>query len=187
MEKLYVRKVLEGDESQFSYFIETYKDMAFSIAFRIVDNIEDAEEVVQDSFFKAFRSLGDFRQDSKFSTWFYKIVVNCSLSKTKKRKLKIADVDPIKSSSMAMELVEEEYRNLGSAEQKRIINYALERLNEEDRVILTLYYLNENTIDEVSEICGIKAENVKMKLHRARKKMYTLLNSSMQTKTKDKM
>ncbi len=187
MEKQYVRKVLEGDESQFSYFIETYKDMAFSIAFRIVNNIEDAEEVVQDSFFKAFRSLGEFRQDSKFSTWFYKIVVNCSLSKNKKRKLEITDVDPIKSSNMVLEQVEEEYRNLGSTEQKRIINYALERLNEEERVILTLYYLNENSIDEVAEICGIKSGNLKMKLHRARKKMYTLLNSSMQTETKNKI
>lgn len=86
MDSLYLQKIIAGDISKFSYFIEKYKDMAFSIAFRIINNREDAEEIVQDSFLKAFKSLKKFRQDSKFSTWFYRIVVNHSLSKLKREK-----------------------------------------------------------------------------------------------------
>src|SRR5665647_2348730 len=93
MENLYLQKVLEGDISKFSYFIEKYKDMAFSIAFRIINNKEDAEEIVQDSFLRAFKSLKKFRFDSKFSTWFYRIVVNNSLSKLKREKQDTRNID----------------------------------------------------------------------------------------------
>jgi len=181
MEQLYVKKVVEGDLSKFSYFVENYKHMAFSIAFRIINNREDAEEIVQDSFLKAFRSLKKFRHDSKFSTWFYKIVVNCSLSKIKKRKTEVCDIDSIDDNDVIIENVESEYKNLTIADQKKYINIALDKLRYEDRLILTLYYLNENTIDEVSVLTGIKSENVKMKLHRARKKMYIVLNNKLKS------
>jgi len=185
MEQLYIQKVIEGDLSKFSYFIENYKDMAFSIAFRITNNTEDAEEVVQDSFLKAFKSLKEFRRDSKFSTWFYKIVVNNSLTKIKSRKQEVQDIDIDKVSNQLIENVESVYTNLTAADQKHYINIALEELISEDRLLLTLYYLNENTIDEVSEISGIKAENVKMKLHRARKKMFIILNQKLKTETQN--
>lgn len=181
MENLYLQKVLEGDISKFSYFIEKYKDMAFSIAFRIINNREDAEEIVQDSFLRAFKSLKKFRFDSKFSTWFYRIVVNNSLSKLKREKQDTRNIDIDKVSDSIIENVESVYKGLIQADQQKFINYALNELCIEDRLLLTLYYLNENSIEEISEITNISQETLKMKIHRARKKMYIVLEERLKS------
>jgi RNA polymerase sigma factor (sigma-70 family) len=179
MDDLYLKLVLEGNTSKFSYFIEKYKGMAFSIAFRIIDNREDAEEIVQDAFLKAFKSLEKFRKDSKFSTWFYRIVVNSSLSRARSKRPESSSIDEDDIADVVVESVESAYRGLALSEQKKFIHLALEELSIEDRLLLTLYYLNENSIDEIMEITGITQENVKMKLHRARNKMYKILNKNL--------
>jgi RNA polymerase sigma-70 factor (ECF subfamily) len=179
MDELYLKFVLEGNTSKFSYFIEKYKDMAFSIAFRIVDNKEDAEEIVQDAFFKAFRSLDKFRKDSKFSTWFYRIVVNSSLSRARSKRPESSSIDENDIADVAVESVESAYRSLDLSDQKKFVHLALEQLSIEDRLLLTMYYLNENSIDEITEITDIIQDNVKMKLHRARNKMYKILNKNL--------
>lgn len=181
MDNLYLQKILAGDISKFSYFIEKYKDMAFSIAFRIVSNREDAEEIVQDSFLKAFKALNKFRHDSKFSTWFYRIVVNNSLSKIKRDRKESGDIDIDKVSDTIIEHVEVVYKSLTNADQQKFINIALNELSIEDRLLLTLYYLNENSIVEITEITDISQENLKMKIHRARKKMYIVLESKLRS------
>jgi RNA polymerase sigma factor (sigma-70 family) len=181
MDDLYLKLVLEGNTSKFSYFIEKYKGMAFSIAFRIVDNREDAEEIVQDAFLKAFRSLEKFRKDSKFSTWFYRIVVNSSLSRTRSKKPELSSIDEDDITDVVVESVESAYRSLDLSDQKKFIHHALEELSIENRLLLTLYYLNENSIDEITEITNITQDNVKMKLHRARNKMYKILNKNLKS------
>jgi len=183
MEKLLIQQVIEGDISKFSFFIDSYKDMAYTIAFRIVKDSEDAEEIVQDSFLKAYNSLKKFRHDSKFSTWLYKIVVNSSLSRVSQRKMEVCEIDLSQASQYFIENVESVYKNLVLADQRKQINIALDSLGPEDKLLLTLYYLCENTIDEVVEMTGIKADNVKMKLHRARKKMYIILEKLLKTES----
>lgn len=185
MDNLYIQKVLSGDYTGFSYFIDKYKDMAYSIAFRIVNNSEDAEEIVQDSFVKSFKSLNKFRQDSKFSTWFYRIVVNNSLSKVKRRKIDSGNIDLENVSDVAIEEIESTYNHLTQADQQKYINIALNQLNVEDSLLLTLYYLNENSLEEISEITEIKNENLKMKIHRARQKMYIVLEKELKSEIKN--
>jgi RNA polymerase sigma-70 factor (ECF subfamily) len=181
MDELYLRLVLEGDISKYSYFVDKYKGMAFSIAFRIADNREDAEEIVQDAFLKAFRSLDRFRKDSKFSTWFYRIVVNTSLSRARSRIPESSSIDEDDIGDAVLESVESAYRNLDLSEQKNFIHQALEEMSIEDRLLLTLFYLSENSIDEIAQMTSIPQENVKMKLHRARNKMYTILNKKLKS------
>lgn len=181
MELFYIRQIIEGDISPFSYFVETYKDMAFAIAYRITNNREDAEEIVQDAFVKAYRSLAKFRQDSKFSTWLFRIVVNLALTKIKGNEKKIAgNIELSELPDNMIESVEAMYRGLSEAEQRTLINTALDEMGREDRLLLTLYYLNENSIDEIKDITGISSDNIKMKLHRARKKMYGRLNKRLE-------
>ena len=174
MEDLRIREILDGNTSKFSCFVIEYKDMAYSVAFRIVNNREEAEEIVQDSFIRAFRSLHKFRKDSKFSTWFYRIVVNRALSVRKKRK-EVDEIDIDRISDTNVGQIESAYSDLDKTDREKYINLALGRLSEEDSLILTLYYLNENSVEEVSVITGIKPENVKMRLARARKKMFFVL------------
>ena len=181
MENLIVQKVIAGKVSEFLYFIETYKDMAFTIAFRITNSREDAEEIVQDSFLKAYKSLDTFRMESKFSTWYYKIVVNIALSVVRARRNVISGIETF--HDIEIREVESVYQKLEQSDQKKYIHMALDRLGDEDRLLLTLYYLNENTIDEVATITGLKRENVKMKIHRARNKMYGKLAKVIDLKT----
>ena len=179
MEYFYIEQIKAGDTFRFTYFVDTYKDMAFSIAFRILNNTENAEEVVQDAFLKTYRSLHKFRQDAKFSTWLYKIVVNTALTKAKRNKAWANETALTDIGEIATGQVEEAYRNLARWDRQKIINQALDQLNIEDRLLLTLYYLNENSIEEITEITGVPRENIKMKLHRARKKMYLLLEKKL--------
>jgi RNA polymerase sigma factor (sigma-70 family) len=174
MENEIIRAVLNGNPQQFSYFIATYKHMAFTIAYRMTHNKEDAEEIVQDSFIRAYKSLHNFRKDSKFSTWFYRIVVNRALSVRSKEK-QISEIDLDKIRGTEYDVIESDFMSLAQSERKKFINAALEKLPEEDSLLLTLFYLNGNSVEEITEITGIMTENVKMKLSRARKKMFLLL------------
>ncbi len=185
MDNLYIQKVLNGDCSAFSYFIDNYKDMAYSIAFRILENREDAEEIVQDSFLKAFKSLKDFRLDSKFSTWLYKIIVNSALTKARRRKLIVRSNDVSEIEIIEPEKIETAYSSLSQADRHKYIDFALSKLSIEDRLILTLYYLNENSINEIVEITNINRDNLKMKIHRARQKMFVILEQELKTELKD--
>jgi RNA polymerase sigma-70 factor (ECF subfamily) len=184
MENEYIREILNGNPSKFSYFVSEYKNMAYSIAYRIVNNNEDAEEVVQDSFVRAYKSLHKFRQSSKFSTWFYRIVVNRALSIKSQIKKEIAEIDINKVPETQLEEIDNTYRNLTQTERVKFINCALKELQEEDRLLLTLYYLNENSVDEITEITNISADNVKMKLLRARKKLYMVLAKTLKMELK---
>lgn len=171
MERVYIREVLEGNTARFTYFVDTYKDMAYAVAYSVLHHREEAEDVVQDTFVKAYQSLHTFRKDAKFSTWLYQIVVNTALTRVK-RNQKFSDMAEHEISDTLVEHTAEAYRQLEQAEQRKFIDFALDALNSEDRLILTLYYLHECTMEEVKEITAIPMDNLKMKMHRARKKMY---------------
>ena len=177
MEHIYIRQILDGDVSKYSHVIDLYKDMAYSIAFRILNNNEDAEEAVQDSFLRAYNALSSFKAESKFSTWLYKIVVNTSINKSKGRRQIVNDIniDDLTENILAAD-VEPVLQKLIQQDRVKFINLALDKLMMEDRLLLTLYYLNENSIAEISDITSIPKENIKMKIHRARKKMFVVLN-----------
>jgi RNA polymerase sigma-70 factor (ECF subfamily) len=173
MDDFYIERIIDGDADAFNYLVNQYTDLAFSIAFRIVKNTEDAEEIVQDSFMKVYKYIKNFRRDSKFSTWLYKIVYNTAITKSNKN---------LKSSSLSyddnlevnndMVSVASNIASLKKEEQKKFINLALDKLNEIDSLLLSLYYLSENTIEEIEEITGFSKSNIKTRMHRARKKMY---------------
>ncbi len=182
MEHIYVRQVLDGDVSKYGHVIDLYKDMAYSIAFRILNNNEDAEEAVQDSFLRAYNALSSFKAEAKFSTWLYKIVVNTSINKSKGRRKIVNDIniDDLTENTLAAD-VEPVLQKLIQQDRVKFINLALDQLMMEDRLLLTLYYLNENSIAEISDITSIPKENIKMKIHRARKKMFVVLTGVLKT------
>lgn len=177
MERLYIKQILEGDLTKFSHIIDQHKSMAYSISFRILNNNEDAEEAVQDSFLRAYKALASFKAESKFSTWFYKIVVNTSINKSKGQMQpgNSINIDDLSENHLA-DSTESAFNRLVQQDRVRAINLALDKLMMEDRLLLTLYYLNENSIGEISEITSIPGANIKMKIHRARKKMFVVLD-----------
>ena len=92
-DQIYIDKVLQGDTNAFAYLINKYKDMAYTIAIKIVKSHEDAEEVAQDSFLKAYEKLDSFKGNSKFSTWLYTIVYRNSITKIRKKKSLMFEIE----------------------------------------------------------------------------------------------
>ncbi|MBR8537512.1 sigma-70 family RNA polymerase sigma factor [Carboxylicivirga sediminis] len=173
MEELYIKKVIEGDEQGYRYFIRRYQDMAFSIAISVVKDEFLAEEVVQEAFMKAFEKMPAFKQQSKFSTWFYRIIVNKAfrqLDKEKKWKN-----EPLVAVEDAIETIAID--QLESDERKYFINETLKVMAPNESLALRLFYLEELSLNEVGDITGWSASKLKVVIHRARKSFYSHLNA----------
>ncbi len=184
-DQFYLEQIRSGNTNAYSMLINKHKTMAFNVALRITRNREDAEEVIQDAFLKVYYSLNDFEGKSKFSTWLYRIVYNQAISKIRKKNIAQNDLDDEIINNFTVGEISRDLNYLASEDQTRYINLALAKLSEEDSAIVTLFYLNESSIEEVSEITGLSESNVKVKLHRSRKKLYDelkqLLNNEVNT------
>lgn len=183
MDSEYIQKVLDGDSYAFRYFIEKYRDMAYSLAISMVKNAPIAEEITQDAFMKAYQSLGKFEQRSKFSTWLYKIVSNEALKRLRKKEFKYAD-DINELNNVAYSMVNDSVNQLTEQEQKYYINKSLEKLLPNDGLILRLFYLNEKNLKEIGEITGFSNTNIKTILFRARKRFYIALKEELNHEVK---
>lgn len=181
----YIAQVLNGRTSDFAYLIDKYKDMVFTLTFRITGNREDAEEVSQDVFLKAYRGLAAFRGTSKFSTWLYKIAYNESVSRIRKKQPDMRSYD-------SLEIGIDEWQGEMDANHERLDNIpatyvkqAFEKLEETDRAVLTLFYQDELNVKEIASATGLSISNVKVKLFRGRKKLTGFLEKILKTELID--
>ena len=172
---LYIEQVLAGKSNAFSYIVDRHKDKAYNLAFRICGNREEAEEIAQDSFLKAYRSLKGFKMKSSFATWLYRIVYNTAISHVRIKKKGIlsledfpADATDFIGSNPSEEEAEKQYRN-------SLVSFALQKINDEERGLISLYYYEEMSTEEISDVTGISKTNIKVKLFRARQKMMEIL------------
>jgi RNA polymerase sigma factor (sigma-70 family) len=171
----YINQVLTGNINAFSYIVEKHKDQAYNLSFRICCNHEEAEEIAQDSFMKAYISLKGFKMKSSFATWLYRIVYNTAISHVRIKKRRIlsledfpVDSKDFMSSNYSEEDAEKEYRN-------SLVNFALQKINDDERALVSLYYYEEMSTEEISSITGISKSNIKVKLFRARQKMLEII------------
>lgn len=162
-DNFYIKKVLDGDTEAFRFFVSNYKDLAFSVAVSVLKDEFTAADVVQDSFIKAFENLKSFKGISKFSTWFIRIVINESY-KTIQRKRIIYPGTFIELEDISQDAIQK-------ADQKYYINAVLKEMSANESLVLRLFYLNENSINEICEMTEWDASKVKVTLHRARKSM----------------
>lgn len=171
----YIGQVLDGKVNAFSHIVDRHKDHVFNLAVKICGNREDAEEVAQDSFLKAFRSLGSFKMKSSFATWLYRIVYNSSISHIRSKKKGILSIDdfPADASDFLSSFTDEEE----ALEQyrKSLVDFALQKLSGDERAIITLYYYEEMDTEKIAEVIGISRQNVKVRLFRARQKMSEII------------
>lgn len=142
-----------------------------------MENQEDAEELTQDTFLKAFEHLSSFKAESSFSTWIYRIAYNTAISATRKRKQELIVMD----SAMLMNISDQQIDdalNDESEEQVGKLNKAIKKLDAEERALISLFYNEEKTIGEIALILGLTESNAKVKLHRIRKKLYILITEA---------
>ena len=173
MDNIYINKILAGDTSTFRYLIQQYKGMAFTLAMSVVKDAFIAEEVVHDAFIMAFNALPTFKHNSKFSTWFYRIVVNEALKRSKKEEAWKRNCFEISENDIQQTV--EQLSESQLEERKYYIQLILKLMSPKESLALQLFYLNEYPIDEITDVTGWSVANVKVILYRARKNFYTLM------------
>ena len=170
-DEYYIREILKGDSGSFSQLVEKYKHIAFSLSFKLLSHREEAEEAAQDAFIKAYNSLSSFQNGSTFKTWFFRIVYNTSLSKLRARKNREINIDDIKISDTEIQSAESTVEQLNKDDRQKYLEIGLGRLEPEERALLKMYYYDDFSMDEISVITSLSVSNVKVKIHRSRKKL----------------
>ncbi len=171
-----IGRVLSGDVPAYASLVAKHKNLVFSIVLKIVNNREDAEEISQDVFLKAYQSLNTFERKSKFSTWLYRIAYNAAISKTRKKRVEMVAIEETVITNYSTDEIGRNMNELEENDRQLILEKALHRLPEEDNLLITLFYKNENSIEDISDITGLSVSNVKVRLHRIRKKLYEEMN-----------
>jgi RNA polymerase sigma-70 factor (ECF subfamily) len=181
----YIERIIDGNAAEYAILIDRYKNMVFNIAKKIAGNREDAEEIAQDVFVKAFQGLAGFRATSKFSTWLYKIAYNHSISFIRKKNIDTQSID--ETGSFIYETLGENDPLLGQLDDIPVeyAQKALEKLDQTDQIILTLYYKEELPVKEIAPIIGLSVANIKVRLFRGRKKLMGELEKTFKTEMVD--
>jgi len=165
----YIKQVKAGDIRAFSPIVSKYQKMVFTIVLKIVANREDAEDITQEVFVKAFKSLEQFKGEAVFSTWLYRIAYNTTLSELRKRKLSFTPINDNLDTENELFTDDEE---LDAKEIKlQYLDETLQKLPPDEIFLVTLYYFREQSIEAISQISNLTIANVKVKLHRIRKKL----------------
>lgn len=178
--------VVKGDQQAYAQLVGRYQNFVFTLAMRMLKNREDAEEVAQDVFVKAYRALADFRGASKFSTWLYTIVNSSCLSFLRKKKQELHSLDNERvfeqadslDSGMAANQVEQKSRQV-------MVTKAIALLAPDDAEIITLFYKAEQSLDEIAQILRIEPNTAKVRLHRARTRLKEKMEKHFSRELKD--
>ncbi len=169
VDDIIIQKALRGEQEGFALIVKKYEQMVFTLALRVVKSREDAHEVAQDAFLKAFRYLPNFRGECKFSTWLYRIVYSTSLNHIRTKKLDILPIqDDEKNTHLLGFATEDGLFQLEKEEQKKQIQDAIAELPPDYATIITLFYLFEQKISEICITMDMNESNAKTKLSRAR-------------------
>ncbi|KAF2515909.1 sigma-70 family RNA polymerase sigma factor [Flavobacterium zhairuonense] len=176
----YIDRILQGETNLFAVLVDRYKDMIFTLSLKMVKNREEAEEAAQDTFIKVYNSLSKFKGDSKFSTWIYKISYNNCLDRLKKNKKEDLNISIDEFSSHLVKTMDNALSALEDNERKQAIQNCLNLLPREDNFLLTLFYFEDQNLEEIGKIMNINANNVKVKLFRSRQKLATILKTQLE-------
>ncbi|MCU0356858.1 MAG: sigma-70 family RNA polymerase sigma factor [Cyclobacteriaceae bacterium] len=155
--------IVAGNQQGYAELVNRYKNYAFTLANKILGNRAEAEEAAQDAFIKAYHHLGAFKRDSRFSTWLYRIVFNTAISYKRKQKGHHQSIE-----SAIIEYQAEDTGMLERQDKKKYLDKAINQLSEADKIAITLFYLQEFSLEEIAGITGMPANTVKVRIHRAR-------------------
>jgi RNA polymerase sigma-70 factor (ECF subfamily) len=165
-DKYYIEKIKQGEKQYFSYIIDNYKKIAFTLALRLVKIRDVAEDLTQDAFIKIYINIGVFDYRVKFSTWVYRIVYNTCIDYLRKENVQFERID---EENYRSEFITEDKIDFDSEYKSKIIQNAILSLPGDYGFIMTLYYFEEMNTKEISNVTGQSKDNIKVKLHRGRK------------------
>ena len=174
-----IAQCLNGDTAAFGELVRRYQDRLYNTVYRLVDNAEDAADVVQDAFLNAYQSLDGFKGDSLFFTWLYRIAVNTAISQKRKQRV-LLSIDAGRNGATTVQpLDESEYSRPGHAleraEQDQRVHRALQQLSQEHRTVLILKDMEGQKYEEMADVLGVPIGTIRSRLHRARAELRELL------------
>jgi len=169
-----------GHAAAFGELVRRYQDRLFNAVLRVVDNAEDAADVVQDAFLNAYQSLNSFKGDSEFFTWLYRIAFNAAISLRRKRKA-VLSFDGLSDATTTADPIDpSEYSRPGTtlerSEGDAKVLAALGRLSPEHRAVLVLKDMDEQKYEDIAAVLDIPIGTVRSRLHRARLELRDLLH-----------
>ena len=170
-ETQYIARILDGDTECFSAFLDRYSRPLYVLIVQIVGCSEDAEELVQDVFLKAFRCRGSYRGECRFSTWLYRIAYTTAVSATRKKKQEFLYIEENTINNVPDEKADDILYPTDDEERTARLIQAIDLLNVEEKALITLFYYEEKSIEEIGEVLKLSPGNVKVKLHRTRKNL----------------
>lgn len=180
-EKKLIKKSISGDVESFEILISRYQKMAYNVAYRIMGNEEDAKDMAQESFIKIFKYIKNFRMDSSFSTWMYRIVMNTCKDELRKKKLKVISIDKtIDTGDGSMQMdIEDSSRTpeqlLESKETSEEVQNALLQISENNRIVVVLRDIKGFSYSEISEIIDVPVGTIKSRINRGRQELKEIL------------
>ncbi len=183
-EAVIIDKLKQGNESAFKELVESYRSMVVNTCFGLLHNTDDAEDVAQDVFIEVFRSVENFRADSKISTWLYRIAVNRSLNfirdnKKRKRVQWFDDVVESKKETLNQlnqQSADDPESELENSQRALILHEAVDSLPENQRVAFTLNKYEDLAYKEISEVMNLSVSSVESLIHRAKKNLQKKLH-----------
>jgi RNA polymerase sigma-70 factor (ECF subfamily) len=181
-----IQQTLAGNQAAYADLVKRHQRFVFTLAMRFCKRREDAEEVAQDCFIKAYRSLASFQGQAKFSTWLYSIVYTTAMTFLRKKRV---DTDSIDDENTYIQLENQSSGLNNNTAEKRsrsyYLNQAISRLLPDDAAIITLFYMGEQSLEEIGQTMGIEANTVKVKLFRARQRLKEKLEKSLKDEVKE--
>lgn len=159
-----VRRVQAGDAEAFGRLVNRYSGRIYALAWAVVRDAQQAEDVAQETFIRAYEHIGGFRGASAFSTWLYRIAYNRAAGECRRRSFGRIDAE---SCAVAEESSVERFDEETIVRMRR----ALERLRPEERALVTLFYEEERSVAEIAQIMDLTQSNVKVRLHRLRERL----------------
>ena len=181
-----IGKVLQGDKMAYAQIIKRHQRFVFTLALRFSKCREDAEEIAQDSFIKAFRAIHTFKQNSKFSTWLYSIVYTTSMTFLRKKRLDTTSIDDetiviqLEGQVSDHAIIDVEHKS-----KMHYVNLAISQLAPLDAAIITLFYQGEQSLEEIAQTVGMESNTVKVKLHRARHRLKEKIEGILKQEVRD--
>jgi RNA polymerase sigma factor (sigma-70 family) len=163
---LIINRIVAGEQNLYAGLVDRYKSYVYTITYKILLNRPEAEEAAQDAFIKAFNNLANFHRDAKFSTWLYRIAFNTAISYKRKHRHTFQSIENaiIAHSGDGEGALER-------SDKKKFLTMAMQKLGEADRTALSLFYLEEFSLEEIAEIMSMQANTIKVRIHRARQRV----------------
>ena len=169
-----VKRAKQGDMHAFEELILQHEKIVYNVALRMMNHSEDAKDISQEVFLKAYRNIGNFDERSQFSTWIYRIAYNEATSALRKKDKELLSFDDRMWNSLSDKEIDEELDTENEMQIQKL-QQALTQLKPDEQALVTLFYEEEKNIEEIAYIFHLTESNVKVKLHRIRKKLCNLM------------